>query len=290
MKIKKTIALMLIIGVLFSSPSFASDIDSVDEIYCKTKVLSTDEIQSCEKIVRSTREIQNEFPELNLVKAVQKEVYLSEVYDDLGNIIDSHFMTNEEVQNFKNGIMPMANLGDQTEVAGKLTFTATLYDDASNNYYAYAIADWENGSWITTNGYDFPAKGQDSIAIAWGGTSAFKNVDYRSSGEYQFIGDDIVFHESPNNPYRGICWNFNETKEADTHIYFADTIYTSVKISPVNTTLQGKTTNIQFVYFHTYENENLTVDFTTSNEKVFVNGSGMSSVRSVAIDFPELQY
>lgn len=292
MKLRKIIAFVLISSLLMPGVAMAETENRNDIVYCETTVITQDELTAPtttdKKLMQNIMKVQEESPDLNLVKVVQKEVYLSETYDKDGTVLDSHFMTQKEVENFQKNPQSRTILGDQTEVAGKLTFTATLYDDASNNYYAYATADWENGSWIITDGYDFPAAGKDHIVIAWGGN--FKRANYQSSGTYQVDGDDIIITTGVNDASRGICWCFDERKTVGYNNYFADEIQTSVKITPKTATNNGRTANIQFIYYHTYENKDLNVSFEVENGFVSTNHSGVTGVRVIPIDFPELQY
>lgn len=299
LNLKKLFATTLLISLILPATAFAAQETKPTDIYCKTTVYHAEQLKDSavfnnEPLLQNIEYVKNSTDELNLVKTVQKEYYVSETYSLDGKVLDSHLMTNEEVANLDNEIQPCTVLGDEEQTKGKLTFTASLYDDDSNNYYIYATADWENGSWVITDGEEFPAAGKDYIGISWGGGDFFKKTDSNFSGTYQVDGSSISYLTPVNNSYQGICWSFNERKDAGNYRYFADIVYTRAKISPVPVNIgdQSGTATALVKYIHTYDDNNVNITFAPSSNgsTVGIDYSGTTNAWAIETDFRELQY
>ncbi len=263
-KLKNIVATLLICSLISPIAAYASidDCASID-IYCNEKNYQLEEnldvlndLHSAELIKEDILTSMKENPDLIPVEVVQKEFYLSETYADDGTIVDSHLMTEGEVNELKNNIVPYAGTTDST-TRGKLYFTGTLYQNSSTGGYNLSFrAEWEKGTWIIlVDSPDNPSAGNDFIAVDWEGDGkAFKIASSSISGTYQVDGKAVGINQSYKSSYYGIGWDFAERKNSSDgkYRYFVDTITGNVNLDKVNSGTQGKSAGLNLIYYHTY--------------------------------------
>lgn len=226
--------------------------------------------------------------ELEVVGVSTKSVYVSETYDENNNTIDSHLMTEQEVREYK---ARDTKVDDDSTKKGKLDIYLVVYRDSKYNYSAYGTANWENGVYLGGTS-DTPAKGDDYIAITWGGKGELELQTEDFSGQYQFNQGSISGSKAKSDSYCGVCWSFEETIIPIVNTYYADYIDCSVELSKTYSNFRNKKTNISLTYIHTYTDVSRQVSFSAGigEASASVTLSETASSWPIQVDIPQIWY
>ena len=155
LNLKKLFATTLLISLILPATAFAAQETKPTDIYCKTTVYHAEQLKDSavfnnEPLLQNIEYVKNSTDELNLVKTVQKEYYVSETYSLDGKVLDSHLMTNEEVANLDNEIQPCTVLGDEEQ-------TKAVEEYTKNHRYDYdAVCEYlDEQNLLVHNGYRY---------------------------------------------------------------------------------------------------------------------------------------
>lgn len=272
--------------------------------YCNKMVYTMETINEYEEI--HNRQIESIDEELKrggtLYKAVNYEYYISEKYDEFGNILDSHILTNQEIieqktndilNNQKNNNVINAKsstglLGSDFEEKGKLQIGIVVIKNAYGKYHIISNAEWDTNSKI--GGKNYPdAAGDDFFAVTWGGNGELKGTVTSAVGYYQ-SQNKMKISKAKSDSYKGYCWQFLEKNGGIGSCMKG--IYTELDLNKTYTKKRNKKTNVKCTYIHTYSKVNGTISFTGgSNGAAFgVTLNKTDSQWRIQCDVPNLNY
>lgn len=172
-----------------------------------------------------------------LLRAVGKKVYVAQDYDEDGNVVGSHLMTNAEVRSSE-------LIGEDDESFRGLTIFMQLFSSEmypNEGYSIYGNAQWDESP------NDIFSDGYDQMAISWGGNQAFKAQSQHCGGWY-YNGSNFTGARNKSDMFTGYCWQFQE------HNGFGwiERMQANVSLERVSSTVSGKETNAVLSYVHTY--------------------------------------
>lgn len=194
-----------------------------------------------------------------LVSGVSQKVYVSEERNDDGYVIESHLMSEDEVNEYLSqtrAVIPPSGAEDST-TKGTLTLTLLVYDRGTGNYAVYGTADWVCNAY-SQPGVNTPAPKDDYLAFNWGGDEAFTLSTKRISANYKIVESSATFSQCLTDPYSGICWSFLEYDG----VYGIDTIDAFISLYTTDPTVGSNETDVKLTYIHSYNSFTGSVSFT----------------------------
>lgn len=187
-------------------------------------------------------------------RLLSKEELDSEIYLNLNNSLSSRAMTeNPKLDSY-----------------GKLTIRLYVYQDTVSRGVQYILSG--NAYWSNYGSNNAATKGDDVMALYWGGSYDYKNYGQsivNSSNDslaYDFNDDIRIIDQTPNG---GIVWQFPEYKMYLLTPYYAKQITVGATIFKNTLTGSGNTTGVVLKYIHTYEKHDAEAQLS-----VTVNGNG----------------
>lgn len=226
---------------------------------------------------RSTRQAmsssQTENDDEQFVIAAEKTVWVEEISDENGNVINSTLLSKNdlkeyfaEVESAENNsspkIMPVVRKpitgedipepvgNDSTEKYRLSINISILYDKAEKEYLVDS-----NARWSSDTLFDYAERCpepyiRDYISLTWSGEERFYLSKMSTSGNYT-NGKEVQISQCRYDETSGIFWDFNEQNK--TFGGYAEKVNASVDLVKAST----KKTTIRFTYIHTYEESNL---------------------------------
>ena len=256
---------------------------------------------------RSTRQAmsssQTENDDEQFVIAAEKTVWVEEIYDENGNVINStllsknalkeYFAEEESAENNSSPkIMPIAKkpitgvepvdeddrlLEDDHGALYNLTLYLELkYNQSTDIYSVTSEANWVPNFTLPWKTYhDAEATYMDYWGITWGGNKTLEAQDFSISGIYERDRGNVNFSRKESDAYAGFIWQFNE------QAFWPGAV---MRNGVANVTLKkvgkmsGLHTNATVKYIHTYGSLDTSVT-------IGVNSSGLAP--SITFDTTE---
>ncbi len=202
---------------------------------------------------------------------VNYDYYISEKYDKYGNVIDSHLMTKDEVDIYKNELKErsvpfyVSNMTTKAyglidsdfEEKGKLSIGLVVTKNSDNTYTAFGNAKWNTTSIV--GGANYPdAAGADFFSITWGGNGELKCTKASASGSYN-NGTSISISRAKSDTYKGYCWQFLEKKSGTGSCM--KNLSAEVNLKKTYSKNRNKETNVICTYIHTYSKVTGSISF-----------------------------
>ncbi len=240
---------------------------NLDKIYVEEMKIDSLEQLNCFK----NGKLKNKFDLLKVgsdekfVSGVKRTFYVKEVIDTINNkVVDSHLMTNVEVEKYKNKkLMYLSDydydieVGNDIEKEGALTLYLYVTQKSNGEYYCHGAAEWEPEK-ATFKQYPktHPSlEGLDYIGIAWGGNGNLRATnDYGVTGNYG-NGEYIKFSRSStlNGRTKGYSWIFDDKIPDDFMYTSARDIDVHANLKRKNNYIFGGKAGVSLIYIHTYD-------------------------------------
>ncbi len=203
------------------------------------------------------------------VSLERQTFHISRIVDTNNDeVLDSHLMTNGEVEKYNNRNL-VHNSGSGREcvvgnrVAEKYGLTLYLYvtQNDAGDYSCNASAEWNDISRRTERRKRPCFNVNDYIILTWSGDgNLIADEKYELDGSYS-DGSPISFATNPvlNNREKGYVWMFNPALAKS----YAKDIRANVILKRKNKELLGEKAQVGFVYVHNYDkkDDSLTVSF-----------------------------
>ncbi|AKL95833.1 hypothetical protein CACET_c23870 [Clostridium aceticum] len=316
-KLKRLASMLTVFCMLFSLVTYADEVKKEEEAYyrqektiklkdsdIKLNLDGTIEVKNKEvkKILENNKNIKEKvIKELEeghtLTDYKSVEVYVTETLayvDEELQIIDSRFMTNDEVEEYLDQIdNKNLNVEDisvslsysDSQKKGKLTIYIFRFDTGSYKYKIATEAEW---SGYGSSGSDNPATGDDFVGITWGGDGELKATSYSITGFYKHSGNSVKYNRTESNYQKGYIWSFPEYIQ---HEFIGDYAYytrAEVELAKTYTPVKNKKTGARFSYIHTYTTSGVNVGLNPAG--LGLTTSGNSNHWKIEVEITELLY
>ena len=232
------------------------------------------------------------------VMAVNKTVFVEEVYDAKGNTIESRLLTRDEI----NEPVDQAYSMDQSYIEVIGDTTQSRYDldirllvlQTSGYYVAVGYASW-NTQYFGGGEEYAEDSADDFMAITWGG-----NGELQFQPGYSFEIEYFVDHEPEVDPticdinsYAGICWQFEDRIGFWGLGWPMENARASIGLKKTYPEEKGKETSIRLTYVHTYGLITPVVQVTVGYPSGLAGGLSISTVDKawqIMVEVPDIFY
>ncbi len=224
------------------------------------------------------------------IVGVKQGVFVEEISN--GNTVsDSRLLTYDEVYDGSvelNSTHPIIAADIMTRSYLEIIMYM-MHGGSSGEYVVYGQARWSTR--VIIGGEEYPDAGADDFMIInWGGGDEIKAIERTFSGTY-YDGSAVEYSMNIQNAYQGYSWQFKEKKGAfGPNMSYA---IASVDIGKTYDEEQGKETNIQFTYVHTYGSMTPTISFSAGYPSGAAAGISVAPVEKswqIMVEIPGIEY
>ena len=290
-----TLAAALIFGTVAALAAIKPEPDSYtvyadDGYYSETTYYLTEEAyneHSAENApattqTRSTKQAmsssQTENDDEQFVVAAEKTVWVEEISDENGALLESKLLSKQEIQDIKYfydknktetvkeetpkiikpvkaGIntLPEEEIGSENQSYYNFTMTAIVrYNNLLNLYYATTTFSWQDTfTFIFDISKQAETQFRDCVAITWGGDENFVAQEHRIQGTY-YDNSAMEYIQCDAEPTLGYAWEFHEQKNVFEGNKELKEGIASVTLKKKSSDYKNKQARVKFTYLHTY--------------------------------------
>lgn len=220
----------------------------------------------------------------------KKRVAVEEKYSN-GIITESRLLTREEIHEGQAGVQsiyPVVGMDNISKYYLEIEMYV-LYNPSTDVCSVYGTATWDTQ--VILGGEEYPDAGADDFMVLnWGDAGELKAASRSFSGIY-WDGTDIEYSLNIQNAYQGYSWQFREKAGSfGSCMHWANVTADLVKTYPEK---QGRETNIQFTYVHTYGSITPTIGISAgypSGVAGSINVSSTDKAWQIMVDVPGITY